>query len=64
MNNVLQTICDALANKKCVNTKVLDVRELTTIADYFVLTSARNKKIHRLPQMKSKKNLRKQELSL
>ena len=34
MNNVLQTICDALANKKCVNTKVLDVRELTTIADY------------------------------
>lgn len=44
MNNVLQTICDALANKKCVNTKVLDVRELTTIADYFVLTSARNKK--------------------
>ena len=44
MNNVLQTICDALANKKCVNTKVLDVRELTTIADYFFLTSARNKK--------------------
>ena len=49
MNNVLQTICDALANKKCVNTKVL----LPEI-----------RKIHRLPQMKSKKNLRKQELSL
>lgn len=53
-----------IGKQKCVNTKVLDVRELTTIADYFVLTSARNKKIHRLPQMKSKKNLRKQELSL
>lgn len=64
MNNVLQTICDALANKKCVNTKVLDVRELTTIADYFFLLLPEIRKIHRLPQMKSKKNLRKQELSL
>ena len=64
MNNVLQTICDALANKKCVNTKVLDVRELTTIADYFVLTSARNKKNTQAAADESKKNLRKQELSL
>ena len=43
MNNVLQTICDALATKKCVNTKVLDVRELTTIADYFFLVNCRMK---------------------
>ena len=37
MENNLQTICEALSNKKSVLIKVLNVRDLTSIADYFVL---------------------------
>lgn len=53
-----------IGKQKCVNTKVLDVRELTTIADYFVLTSARNKKNTQAAADEVEENLRKQELSL
>ena len=38
MENNLQTICEALSNKKSVLIKVLNVRDLTSIADYFVLS--------------------------
>ena len=44
MENNLQTICEALSNKKSVLIKVLNVRDLTSIADYFVLCSTRNQK--------------------
>ena len=44
MENNLQTICEALSNKKSVLIKVLNVRGLTSIADYFVLCSTRNQK--------------------
>ena len=44
MENNLQTICEALSNKKSVPIKVLNVRDLTSIADYFVLCSTRNQK--------------------
>lgn len=44
MENNLQTICEALSNKKSVLIKVLNVCDLTSIADYFVLCSTRNQK--------------------
>jgi ribosome-associated protein len=44
MNTEVKTICQAISRKKGVLIRVLDVRELTTIADYFILTSTRNKK--------------------
>lgn len=44
METNLQTICEALSNKKSVLIKVLNVRDLTSIADYFVLCSTRNQK--------------------
>ena len=44
MEKNLQTICDALSSKKAVLIKVLNVKDLTSIADYFILTSTRNKK--------------------
>ena len=44
MENNLQTICEALSKKKSVLIKVLNVRDLTSIADYFVLCSTRNQK--------------------
>ena len=39
MENNLQTICEALSNKKSVLIKVLNVRDLTSIAD--ISSSAR-----------------------
>lgn len=44
MEKTIQSICYSLAEKKCVLTKVLNVRDLTSIADYFVITTTRNRK--------------------
>lgn len=55
MENNLQTICEALSNKKSVLIKVLNVRDLTSIADYFVLCSTRNQKQSQPRRMKWKK---------
>lgn len=44
MENMLKIICDALSDKKGVLIKVLNVRDLTSIADYFVLSSTMNQK--------------------
>lgn len=44
MEKQLEIICEALSSKKSVLIKVMDVRDLTSIADYFVLASTRNQK--------------------
>ena len=44
MEKNLKIICEALSNKKSVLIKTMDVRDLTSIADYFVLASTRNQK--------------------
>lgn len=44
MNQEIKEICHAIADKKGVLIKVLNVRDLTSIADYFILASTRNKK--------------------
>lgn len=44
MDKQIKIICEALADKKSVSIKIFDVKELTSIADYFVLASTRNKK--------------------
>lgn len=43
-NKEVQAICAAISRKKGVLIKILNVRDLTTVADYFILTSTRNKK--------------------
>ena len=44
MEKNLEMICGALSSKKSVRIKTMDVRDLTSIADYFVLASTRNQK--------------------
>ena len=44
MKKTIEIICKALSSKKSVLIRVLDVKELTTIADDFVLATTRNKK--------------------
>ena len=44
MEKTIEIICKALSDKKGVLIKVLNVRDLTSIADYFVLSSTMNKK--------------------
>lgn len=44
MEKTLELICEALSNKKGVLIKVLDVKDLTSIADYFIISSVMNKK--------------------
>ncbi len=44
MEKTIEIICEALSHKKGVLIKVLDVKDLTSIADYFVLSSTMNKK--------------------
>ena len=44
MNQEIKEICHAIADKKGALIKVLNVRDLTSIADYFILASTRNKK--------------------
>lgn len=44
MEKTIEIICKALSDKKGVMIKILNVRDLTSIADYFVLSSTINKK--------------------
>lgn len=44
MEKTIEIICKALSDKKGVLIKILNVRDLTSIADYFVLSSTMNKK--------------------
>lgn len=44
MEKTLELICEALSNKKGVLIKVLNVKDLTSIADYFIISSVMNKK--------------------
>ena len=44
MEKTLELICEALSNKKGVLIKILDVKDLTSIADYFIISSVMNKK--------------------
>lgn len=42
--DIIATICQSVLRKKGTDLKILDVRGLTSIADYFVLVSVRNRK--------------------
>jgi ribosome-associated protein len=42
-NDTLNIIIDALEDKKAVDVKVIDIREISSIADYFVITNGTNK---------------------
>lgn len=44
MEKTLELICEALSNKKGGLIKILDVKDLTSIADYFIISSVMNKK--------------------
>lgn len=40
----IEVICKAIAEKKGVQIRILEVTELTSVADYFILSSVRNAK--------------------
>ncbi|MDY4028160.1 MAG: ribosome silencing factor [Butyrivibrio crossotus] len=42
MDKILDTIYNAIDEKKGGNTRILDISEITTISDYFVVTSGNN----------------------
>ena len=42
MDKVLNTIYNAIDDKKGVNTRILDISAITTISDYFIVTSGNN----------------------
>lgn len=42
MDKILDTIYNAIDDKKGGNTRILDISEITTISDYFVITSGNN----------------------
>lgn len=44
MNQIVETICKALSEKKGLLIKIIHVTDLTSIADYFILCTSRNKK--------------------
>lgn len=39
----LQTICDALEDKKAIDIKVIDISKVSVIADYLVIAGGKNK---------------------
>ena len=39
----LQTICDALEDKKAIDIKVIDISKVSVIADYLVIAGGNNK---------------------
>lgn len=43
MNNTLKIIIDALEDKKAENIQLIDISEISTVADYFVITNGANK---------------------
>lgn len=42
MDKILNTIYNAIDDKKGVNTRILDISAITTILDYFIVTSGNN----------------------
>lgn len=42
MDRILNTIYNAIDDKKGVNTRILDISAITTISDYFIVTSGNN----------------------
>lgn len=42
MDKILNTIYNAIDNKKGGNTRILDISAITTISDYFIVTSGNN----------------------
>lgn len=42
MDKILNTIYNAIDDKKGGNTRILDVSDITTITDYFIITSGNN----------------------
>lgn len=42
INMTLKTIVEALDNKKAEELRLIDIREVSTIADYFVITNGTN----------------------
>ena len=42
MDKILNTIYNAIDDKKGVNTRILDISAITTISDYFIVTSGNN----------------------
>lgn len=42
MDKILNTIYNAIDDKKGVNTRILDILAITTISDYFIVTSGNN----------------------
>lgn len=44
MEKEIQTICDAISSKKGVLIKILNVHDVTSLADYFIISTNTNKK--------------------
>lgn len=42
MDKILNTIYNAIDDKKGENTRILDISAITTISDYFIVTSGNN----------------------
>lgn len=42
MDKILNTIYNAIDDKKGVNTRILDISAITTISEYFIVTSGNN----------------------
>ena len=42
MDKILNTIYNAIDDKKGVKTRILDISAITTISDYFIVTSGNN----------------------
>ena len=42
MDKILNTIYNAIDDNKGVNTRILDISAITTISDYFIVTSGNN----------------------
>ena len=42
MDKILNTIYNAIDDKKGGNTRILDIQAITTISDYFIVTSGNN----------------------
>lgn len=43
LNNTLKTVINALQDKKAENIQIIDIHEISTVADYFVITSGSNR---------------------
>lgn len=44
MNQIVETICKALSEKKGLDIKIFHVTDVTSIADYFIVGTSMNKK--------------------